>query len=194
MDQIRIGKFLKGLRNERGLTQEQMAEQFNISERTVSRWETGSNMPDIGMLVELAEFFDVSITEIIDGERKGGEMDWEEKEALTKVADYSEYGQNVLMKRVLVISITGLSALLLALLFESFDLAEINPLLMCIESICFGLAVGALITCIFFSAGILGRIRNNSRSRKIACILRILCPIIVAACIVACIIITVLNP
>ena len=41
MDQIRIGKFLKGLRNERGLTQEQMAEQFNISGRTVSRWETG---------------------------------------------------------------------------------------------------------------------------------------------------------
>ncbi len=45
-------------------------EKINVSGRTVSRWETGSNMPDISLLAELAEFYDVSIPEIIDGERK----------------------------------------------------------------------------------------------------------------------------
>ncbi len=193
MDQIKIGRFLKGLRNEKRLTQEQMAEQLNVSGRTVSRWETGSNMPDIGMLVELAEFFDVSISEIIDGERESGKMNQEEKETLLKVVDYSENERNVLMKRVLIKSIIGLVALLLALLFYSFGLEEINPLLMCIEGICFGLAIGSLITCIFFTAGILFKIRNNSRLRKIAHILRVICPIIVAICIVACMIITILN-
>ena len=50
MDQIKIGIFLKELRKEKKLTQEQLAEKLNVSGRTVSRWETGSNMPDIGML------------------------------------------------------------------------------------------------------------------------------------------------
>ena len=67
MDQIRIGEFLKELRKEKGLTQEQLAEQFNMSRRSVSRWETGSNLPDLSILVELAEFYDVDIKEIIDG-------------------------------------------------------------------------------------------------------------------------------
>ncbi|MBP3570023.1 MAG: helix-turn-helix transcriptional regulator [Lachnospiraceae bacterium] len=90
MNQIRIGEFLKELRKEKGITQEQLAEQFNISRRSVSRWETGSNMPDITLLVELAEFYDVSISEIIDGERKSEKMNEEVKETALKVSDYAE--------------------------------------------------------------------------------------------------------
>ena len=45
MDQKKIGHFLKELRKEKELTQEQLAEKFHVSDRTVSRWETGSNMP-----------------------------------------------------------------------------------------------------------------------------------------------------
>lgn len=70
MNQIKISAFLKELRKEKNLTQEQLAEQLNVSGRTVSRWETGTNMPDVSILVELAEFYNVSISEIIDGERK----------------------------------------------------------------------------------------------------------------------------
>ena len=58
---MKIGTFLKALRKEKDLTQEQLAEQLNISGRTVSRWETGKNMPDISILVDLAEFYHVSI-------------------------------------------------------------------------------------------------------------------------------------
>ena len=54
MDQIRIGAFIKKLRNEKGLTQEQLSEQFSVSRRTVSRWETGSNMPDLDLLMVFA--------------------------------------------------------------------------------------------------------------------------------------------
>ena len=57
MDQIKIGAFLKVLRKEKNLTQEQLAEQLGVSGRTVSRWETGNNMPDISLLVEIAEFY-----------------------------------------------------------------------------------------------------------------------------------------
>lgn len=89
MDQIRIGCFLKELRKERKLTQEKAAEQLNVSSRAVSRWETGRNMPDIGMLVELADFYDVSIPEIINGERKSENMDRETKDTALAMAEYS---------------------------------------------------------------------------------------------------------
>ena len=75
MNQVKIGEFLRELRKGKGLTQEQLAEQFNISRRSVSRWETGSNMPDVGLLIEIADFFEVDIREIIDGERKSENMD-----------------------------------------------------------------------------------------------------------------------
>ncbi len=88
MDQKKIGAFLKTLRKEKGLTQAQLAEHFNVSDRSVSRWETGSNMPDLGLLVEIAEYYHLDVSEIIDGERKGEKMAL--SETLEKVAEYTE--------------------------------------------------------------------------------------------------------
>lgn len=90
MDTKKIGAFLKALRKERGLTQEQLAETLCVSGRTISRWETGTNMPDLSILIQIAEFYDVDMKEILDGERKGENMDKELKETLSKVADYSK--------------------------------------------------------------------------------------------------------
>lgn len=90
MDVKKIGIFLKEIRKEKGLTQEQLAEMLGVSGRTVSRWETGTNMPDLSILIQLAEYYEVEIKEILDGERKSGNMDEKLKETLTKVADYSE--------------------------------------------------------------------------------------------------------
>ena len=97
MNQVKIGAFLRELRKGKGLTQEQLAEQFNISRRSVSRWETGSNMPDVGLLIEIADFFDVDIREIIDGERKSENM---EKETLKKVAEYADAEKFKLKKKI----------------------------------------------------------------------------------------------
>ena len=89
MDQQRIGAFLKTLRKERALTQEQLAERFGVSGRTVSRWENGNNLPDLAVLVELADYYDVEIRELLNGERKGGTVKPEEKENLLAAAEYS---------------------------------------------------------------------------------------------------------
>ena len=90
MNQKNIGNFLKQLRKDKGLTQEQLAELFYVSSRTVSRWETGSNMPELSILIELADFYEVDIREILDGERKSEKMENETKETLQKVAKYAE--------------------------------------------------------------------------------------------------------
>ena len=88
-NQQKIGSFFKELRNEKNLTQEQLAEVFGVSRRTVSRWETGSNMPNLTLLVEMADFYDVDLRELLDGERKSERMDKELEETVFKVADYS---------------------------------------------------------------------------------------------------------
>lgn len=79
----------KGTKKRKNLTQEQLAEIFNVSSRSVSRWETGTNLPELSILVEIADYYDVDIREIIDGERKN-EMNKETKETLNKVAEYAE--------------------------------------------------------------------------------------------------------
>lgn len=84
MDTKKIGEFLKVLRKERGLTQEQLAEILLVSGRTISRWETGTNMPDLSILIKMAEFYNVEVKEILDGERKSENMDKELKETLSK--------------------------------------------------------------------------------------------------------------
>ena len=89
MDMKKIGSFLKALRKEKGITQEQLAEKLGVAGRTVSRWETASNMPDLSVLIQLAEFYDIEVGEILDGERKDKVMDKEVKETLNKIADYS---------------------------------------------------------------------------------------------------------
>ena len=89
MNQRKTGEFLKHLRKSKGITQEQLAEHLYISSRTVSRWETGNNMPDVDMLIELADFYDVDIHEIIDGESKSENMDNETKDTMRKVAVYA---------------------------------------------------------------------------------------------------------
>lgn len=95
MDQEKIGRFLKTLRKEKGLTQEKVAETFHVAGRTVSRWETGSNMPDLSMLVELADYYGVDVRELMDGERKREKMDGEAKDAFVKAAEYGEMGKKL---------------------------------------------------------------------------------------------------
>ena len=117
MDQVRIGAFLKTLRKEKELTQEQLAEQLRVSGRTVSRWETGSNMPDIGMLVELAELYDVSIPEIINGERKSENMDQKIKETAVAMAEYSQVAAKTDRRKIIgiLLSVFGLFIIVSAL-------------------------------------------------------------------------------
>ena len=98
MDTKIIGEFLKELRKEKGLTQEQLAEILLVSGRTVSRWETGTNMPDLSVLIQMAEFYGVEIKEILDGERKSEIMDKEIKETISKDAEYNKLDKKKLQK------------------------------------------------------------------------------------------------
>lgn len=69
MDLVQIGRFIAELRRERGLTQEQLGEKLGVSNKTVSRWETGTYLPPAQTLVEMSALFSVSINELLSGKR-----------------------------------------------------------------------------------------------------------------------------
>ena len=111
MNQIKFGMFMKELRKRNGLTQEQVAERLNVSNRTVSRWETGTNMPDISLLIEIAKIYDVSIPELIDGEKKSEKINEETDEIARKMSDYAEAEKTTILRSVTRESLLGICAL-----------------------------------------------------------------------------------
>lgn len=106
MDQKKTGNFLKELRKEKNFTQEQVADKLGVSGRTISRWETGAYMPDISLLVDIAEMYDVDVRDIIDGERKDKDMNSEVKEVAVKMADYSAMQTENLKKWIKTMSVS----------------------------------------------------------------------------------------
>ncbi len=118
MNQQKIGTFLKELRNERNLTQEQLAEVFGVSRRTVSRWETGSNMPDLALLVEMTDYYDVDLRELLDGERKSERMNKELKETVLKVADYTNDQKRKLLRMMQCLLAAGCISFILHIIVD----------------------------------------------------------------------------
>ena len=69
MDQEKIGKYIASLRRQAGLTQESLGKKLGVTNKTISRWENGNYMPDVGMLPPLARELNVSINELLAGEK-----------------------------------------------------------------------------------------------------------------------------
>lgn len=84
-----IGEFLKELRKEKELTQQQFAEILNVSNRTVSRWENGNNMPDLDVLIYISDYYEIDLRELLDGESKSEKMNKEFEETILKTVDYT---------------------------------------------------------------------------------------------------------
>ena len=163
MDQIKIGSFLKELRKEKGITQEQLAEALNVSNRTVSRWETGSNMPDISILVDIADYYDISIPEIINGERKSETMNKEERELAKTMSDYATIEKENIFKEMKVQSIIGLCALIIYLILHETGAYMYNDVLEKITGYCQTLVFVTVLLMAAFTTGSLSKLRNKSR-------------------------------
>ena len=69
MDQIKIGKFITACRKEKNLTQAQLAEKLNITDRAISKWETGKTMPDSDIMLDLCDILEISADELLCGEK-----------------------------------------------------------------------------------------------------------------------------
>ena len=158
MDQKKIGLFLKELRKEKGLTQEQFAEIIGVSNRSISRWETGSNMPDLDLLIFIADYYHVELKEILDGERKDKTMEKDVEETILKVADYSNQEKIVLTKRLHYIFIAGVAAFLVYMILDIKGLSN-SGIYEDIASLALGLVLGILICGVLYTSRYIGKIK-----------------------------------
>lgn len=161
MDQRKIGAFLRQLRKESSLTQEQLAEHLGVSGRTVSRWENGNNLPDLTVLIELADYYQVGLRELLNGERES-EPAQQETETLTAVAEYSSEEKRRLLGRMHALFLAGLAGFAAALVILSADLENTTPYQ---ELAGFGLgfAFGMLLLGAIFTSRFAARIRQAKR-------------------------------
>ena len=160
MNQQKVGSFLKELRKEKNLTQEQFAETMNVSRRTISRWETGSNMPDLDMLMEIADYYEVELREVLDGERKNGQMKEELKETVLKVADYSNEEKVQLTKRIHWLFIAGCMSFVIYFVTLYIEPAEPTAVFSFFQGMSLGISFGMLIFGAIMTSKYAQKIRN----------------------------------
>lgn len=110
MDVVKFGSLLKELRKEHGLTQEQLAEKLGVTNRTISRWETGTNVPDLDILIDLSEFYQIDVKELLNGERKTAEIKMDDTQIIRQFAEYSAMKEAHLMRRVFSTVVSGVAA------------------------------------------------------------------------------------
>ena len=163
MDLKKIGQFLKCLRKEKGITQEQFAEILGVSGRTVSRWETGANMPDLDILIQIADYYEVEIREILDGERKSGKMNKEMEDTVLKVADYSNHEKQRVARRMCVLFGCGLIAFTVYLVMEYLGIADAKGVREDVASAALGFAYGIMITGVLYTSGCLMKFKAFKR-------------------------------
>lgn len=159
MEQKKIGAFLRELRKEKQLTQEQLAEILNVTNRSISRWENGVNMPDFDLVIEIANYYDVSIEEILDGERKKEMIDKETEQVLLKVADYENDEKKRFSKRICGLFIAAALAFVLysVLNFMGLDAKGVYEQ---IASYAMGIVGGALLIGVLYTGGYIAKIQE----------------------------------
>lgn len=120
MNQQKTGEFLRELRTEKNLTQEQLSELLGVTNRSVSRWENGNNMPDLDILIELSKFYGVGVDEILDGQRKP-ERDALSEEAAEKIADYANAEEKLRQTKIVRAMLAALIMSAVEILLQFFE-------------------------------------------------------------------------
>ena len=100
MNQIEIGKFIARCRKEKKLTQAQLAEKLNITDRAVSKWETGKSMPDSSIMLELCEILGITVNELLSGEKI--DMERYEKKVDENLIALKRKDENNMTKNVII--------------------------------------------------------------------------------------------
>ena len=160
MDQEKIGKFIAECRKEKKLTQEQLAEKLGVSNRSISSWENGKTMPDISLFEPLCEELNISINELLKGQRLNDKKP--NNKIFTEVLlDYSKYIKNKNKRIILtLLFITSLLPMLMNQYGGLKGVQEISGLINLINPI-------GIVSLIFFIMGVWLPLRNDKVSKLI---------------------------
>ena len=127
MDQIKIGKFIAERRKRNNLTQMQLAEKLNITDRAISKWENGKAMPDSSIMLDLCNELKISVNELLSGEMiEMKNYDKRAEENLLKLNKSNENQRKMLLRSGIVIVLLVLIIVLIQLYTYARQIAKIN--------------------------------------------------------------------
>lgn len=121
MNQVKIGKFIAERRKHKNMTQVELAEKLNITDRAISKWETGKGMPDSSIMLELCSELDISVNELLSGEViKMDNYNEKAEELLLEMKKQKEEADKRLLTMEIVIGVLSSFILLVLVFVASF--------------------------------------------------------------------------
>ena len=125
MNQIKIGSFIQEKRKEKNLTQLQLAQKLNVTDRAVSKWETGRAMPDSAIMLDLCRILEITVNELLSGEKISMENNNQKNEQLLiDMAKELEKKNKTIWSAMWVIMIASITALFAAIFIARFLIPE----------------------------------------------------------------------
>ena len=126
MNQEKIGKFIAKCRKDKNLTQGELADKLNISNKAISKWETGRGMPDASIMLELCSYLGITVNELLSGEKlEEGEYKEKANENIINIAKESEKNKKVKNKIIIVLTIIIIFSILLLItniIYRNFEI------------------------------------------------------------------------
>lgn len=148
MDQVRIGQFIKALRKEKSLTQREVAKKLNISEKTVSKWETGNGLPEVALMMPLCELLAINVNELLSGERLDEKRYFTkaEENMMSLVREREEAKKKIMLEAIVCTSVL-LAGITLCLVAGLLDMAVyVRVILIAIAALV--IAGGVTVACV----------------------------------------------
>ena len=144
MDQVKTGQFIKAIRKEKDLTQREVAERLNISEKTVSKWETGNGLPEVSLMLPLCELLEISVNELLSGERLDEKRYFEKAEQnIMSLMEEKAQAKKKLIIAVIIGVITLLAGLTIGLLSALLEMETwLRIVLVVIDVVIIGTGIG----------------------------------------------------
>lgn len=125
MDQIRIGRFIAESRKKVKLTQIQLAEKLGITDKAISKWETGKSMPDTAIMLQLCDILEISVNELLSGEKISMEnTNQKNEQLLLDMSKELERKNKTVWTSMWVIMIISMTALFAGILIAAFLIPE----------------------------------------------------------------------
>ena len=159
MNQQKVGQFLKSLRSEKSITQAELAEMLGVSNRSISRWENGTAMPDFDLVIELAKYYEVEVGEILDGERKEN-MDSKTEKTMLKIADYNNVEREFFSKRMCIMFAASILGMGVFAVIDILGLERTQPYAT-IVSIVVGFVLGTLFTGLVYTSRYITKLKAS---------------------------------
>ena len=149
MDQVKTGQFIKAIRKEKNLTQREVAERLNISEKTVSKWETGNGLPEVSLMLPLCELLEISVNELLSGERLDEKQYFEkaEQNIMSLIQEKAEAKKKLIIAFIAGFAMlaAGLTIILLAGLLEMQTWLKIVLMIVGFVIICIGIGIACVL-------------------------------------------------